>query len=274
MQQFQTPDVTREFLRLCLDPGPGREKRTPVRLLEVLPQQMHDAVIRHAPYLRAMRDRVDALAEQHQAAKHEYADALTAWIHGEEPKPVDERYVIGRDGVFATLYDRQEQRLVVENATEEYCRQVRDALLATQGRPCVKCSALAPDHIAWAKGHLYVEPDEPQPAPAPARRSMPLLEVAAAAHDAAVTHAAKCGTCWPGMRLAEMCEDGQRAALAVLEPPEAAPQCAHVAWEVTHEYRNGLGTWTKLRKCSDCGERLPSIVELEPHLAENAGEQR
>ncbi|MFB7929210.1 hypothetical protein ACFC4C_08880 [Streptomyces sp. NPDC056039] len=41
-----------------------------------------------------------------------------------------DRYVIGRDGVFATLWDRQERRLVVENATEEYCRRVRDTLLA------------------------------------------------------------------------------------------------------------------------------------------------
>lgn len=40
------------------------------------------------------------------------------------------RYVIGRDGVFATLYDRQEQRLIVENATEEHCRAVRDRLTA------------------------------------------------------------------------------------------------------------------------------------------------
>lgn len=40
------------------------------------------------------------------------------------------RYAIGRDGVFATLYDRQEQRLVVENATEEHCRNVRDQLQA------------------------------------------------------------------------------------------------------------------------------------------------
>ncbi|MFH9426406.1 hypothetical protein [Streptomyces sp. NPDC017529] len=39
------------------------------------------------------------------------------------------RYVIGRDGGFATLWDRQEKRLVVENASEEHCRRVRDGLL-------------------------------------------------------------------------------------------------------------------------------------------------
>lgn len=42
--------------------------------------------------------------------------------------PDTERYVIGRDAAFATLYDRQEQRLVVENATEDHCRTVRDQL--------------------------------------------------------------------------------------------------------------------------------------------------
>lgn len=42
----------------------------------------------------------------------------------------EDRYVIGRDGVFATLYDRQENRLVVENSTEEHCRKVRDQLIA------------------------------------------------------------------------------------------------------------------------------------------------
>ncbi|WP_157849378.1 hypothetical protein [Streptomyces violaceorubidus] len=47
-------------------------------------------------------------------------------------KPASDRYVIGRDGVFATLYDRQEQRFVVENATEEHCRKVRTELEASQ----------------------------------------------------------------------------------------------------------------------------------------------
>ena len=41
---------------------------------------------------------------------------------------MDDRYVIGRDGVFATLYDRQERRLIVENSTEEHCRRVRGQL--------------------------------------------------------------------------------------------------------------------------------------------------
>lgn len=40
------------------------------------------------------------------------------------------RYVIGRNGAFATLYDRQTNRLLVDNATESHCRRVRDRLIA------------------------------------------------------------------------------------------------------------------------------------------------
>lgn len=47
---------------------------------------------------------------------------------------MDDRYVIGRDGVFATLWDRQENRPVVENATEEHCRKVRDDLTQRDAR--------------------------------------------------------------------------------------------------------------------------------------------
>ncbi|MFE1767271.1 hypothetical protein ACFW81_24015 [Streptomyces angustmyceticus] len=43
-----------------------------------------------------------------------------------------DRYAIGRNGVFATLYDRQERRLLVENATEEHCLKVRDQLIDGQ----------------------------------------------------------------------------------------------------------------------------------------------
>jgi hypothetical protein len=41
-----------------------------------------------------------------------------------------ERYAIGRNGVFATLYDRVEQRIVLDNTTEDHCRRVRDQLIA------------------------------------------------------------------------------------------------------------------------------------------------
>ncbi|MER7477351.1 hypothetical protein ABTX60_06810 [Streptomyces sp. NPDC126510] len=150
-----------------------------------------------------------------------------------------ERYVIGRNGVFATLYDWQEHRLVVDNATEEHCRRVRDELTA----PRV---------------------DEPKPTPA-ARRSMPLLEAVAATFKATSEHAERCGICHTNMRLAEMCPAGQKAALDALEP-----DCAHVSWEVTGEHRNDQGMWVKYRRCADCADNLASVVEPEPHWPDKA----
>jgi len=239
-----TADELRAFLKLCLDPGAGREKRTPVRLLEILPPQMHDQLIRHAPHLRSLRHRVDALAEQQRAAHDEYADALAAWIRGDEPGP--------------------------------------------------------------------------------ARRPLPLLEAVTLAYEAAVEHIDGCSTCRPDMRLAEMCPDGQRAAVAGLDTVPAAvtecahqspedmrtvggrilltrcgdcgeglpftavemnaaradvaaldaefpdDQCAHVAWEVTSEYRNARQMWVKSRKCADCGDVLEPLVEPEPHWPDKA----
>ncbi|MFF1356946.1 hypothetical protein [Streptomyces sp. NPDC058297] len=44
-----------------------------------------------------------------------------------------DRYVIGRDGVFATLWDRQERRLVIANSSEEHCRRVMQGLTASAG---------------------------------------------------------------------------------------------------------------------------------------------
>ncbi|MFE7930381.1 hypothetical protein ACFU6S_16895 [Streptomyces sp. NPDC057456] len=98
---------------------------------------------------------------------------------------------------------------------------------------------------------------------------MPLLQAVTAAYDAAVAHATKCGTCWPDMHIAEMCADGQREALASLDHADGEPQCAHVAWEVTSEHHNELGTWTKSRRCSDCDEPLSTLVKPEPHWPEN-----
>ncbi|MFD7661312.1 hypothetical protein [Streptomyces sp. NPDC059788] len=78
--------------------------------------------------------------------------------------PQGDRYVIGRNGVFATLWDRQEERLVVDNATEEQCRRVRDGLIeqnhaidladAAFARLTIEhsecCSAA--DYPGWARG--------------------------------------------------------------------------------------------------------------------------
>jgi hypothetical protein len=219
-QQYETPEALRSFLKLCLDPGYGI-KRPPVRLAEVLPEPLARKVAEFAPHLGRMRQHAEALDEQATRARRAYADALAAWIHGEDPKRV---------------------------------------------------------------------------------QSMPLLQAVAVAYDAAVAHAAKCGTCWPGMRLAEMCPDGQRAAIASLdaatecahedndefstavglvlrrrcrhcgEPLEAVvePECAHLAWEVTSEYRNARHLRVKSRKCGDCGDGLEPVVEPEPHWPDKA----
>ncbi|AIV35560.1 hypothetical protein [Streptomyces sp. CCM_MD2014] len=96
-----------------------------------------------------------------------------------------------------------------------------------------------------------------------------LLDAAEAAGRAAEAHAAACGTCSAGDRLAELCPDGQRivseaahqAAPNVVDPP-----CPHTSWEVTSEYpaRDGSG-WVKSRRCADCGDSLDPVTEPEPH---------
>jgi hypothetical protein len=47
----------------------------------------------------------------------------------------EDRYVIGRDGVFATLYDRQEDRVILDNSTEEHCRRVRADIIRAASVP-------------------------------------------------------------------------------------------------------------------------------------------
>ncbi|MEU2265014.1 hypothetical protein ABZ568_00870 [Streptomyces olindensis] len=343
LNDYDTPDKLRAFLKLCLDPGHGIQ-RSPEKLAEVLPEPLLRKVVEFAPLLGVLRDSAVALDQQTTHAFRAYADALAAWIHAEEPNPQPERYVIGRNGVFATLYDRLEECLVVDNSTEDHCRKVRDGLLAAEGAECV-CGAPvmwlpdAGDPYGWKHSpqagrscqrarprcpecHMphtlipgeppmcrsireHVAAEEPKQPPA-ARRSLPLMEAVAVAYDAATEHAAQCGTCWPGMRLAEMCADGQAAAIASLDTvptvadcahdeddelrtvaglvlvrrcahcgerlaPVVEPECAHLAWEVTSEYRNARQMWVKSRKCADCGDRMDPSVEPEPHWPEKAG---
>jgi hypothetical protein len=109
MADLDTPAKLRAFLKLCLNPGHGRDKRTPVRLLEVLPAPMHDQLIQHAPHLRPLRHRVEALAEQQRAAHDEYADALAAWIRGDE-QPAGRRSLPLLDAV-SLAYDAAVQHI-------------------------------------------------------------------------------------------------------------------------------------------------------------------
>ncbi|MFJ7489743.1 hypothetical protein ACIQZB_00530 [Streptomyces sp. NPDC097727] len=191
MHQHDTPEALRDFLKLCLDPGHGI-KRAPVRMAEALPEPLARKVVEFAPHLGGLRDHAEALdkqaklaAKRAKEAHRAYADALTAWIHDEEPEPV--------------------------------------------------------------------------------HQSMSLLDAVAASTQAAQEHAKQCDTCDTSMRLAEMCPQGQRAALAAL-----TPGCAHVAWEVTSEFRNSHNLWVKFRQCSDCDELLPPTYDVEPHWPDKA----
>ncbi|MFF4036389.1 hypothetical protein ACFYZ2_42745 [Streptomyces sviceus] len=94
----------------------------------------------------------------------------------------------------------------------------------------------------------WIHGEEPEPV-----RSMPLLQAVTVAYDAAVSHAVRCGTCWPGMRLAKMCPDGQRAAIASLDTVPA------MAAEFTHDEDDEIRTvagQVLVRRCRHCGERL------------------
>ncbi|MGW4007894.1 hypothetical protein [Streptomyces sp. NPDC004763] len=178
-----TPDQLRDFLRLCLSPGRGIE-RTPAKLVEILPDPLHDELLQHAPHLRALRHRADTLSAQHQAAQQTYAQAVADWINDEQP--------------------------------------------------------------------------------APASPSLPLIDAVTKAYEAAATHADQCDTCRPDMRLPEMCQAGQQAALGALSQHPTDHLCAHVAWEVTHEYRSARQLLRQERRCADCGERLDSRVVADP----------
>ncbi|WP_327345910.1 hypothetical protein [Streptomyces europaeiscabiei] len=88
---YKTEDELRGFLCLCLDPGPGRTKRTAAQLAAIMPDPVYEALIQYAPNLVELREHAGQLAEQATAAHHAYAEGLVAWIRGDEPKPVRRR---------------------------------------------------------------------------------------------------------------------------------------------------------------------------------------
>ncbi|MET8747233.1 hypothetical protein [Streptomyces sp. NPDC004728] len=147
-------------------------------------------------------------------------------------------------------------------------------------------------HRAYAEALAsWIHGEEPTQVP---RRSMPLLKAVSAVYDAAVSHAARCSTCGPNMGFAEMCDEGARTVIAALDEPatqpftaeEAAaapadaaasdveasddPECAHVAWEVTSEFRNSNNLWVKSRRCTDCGQPMQPTYDVEPHWPDKA----
>jgi hypothetical protein len=60
--------------------------------------------------------------------------------------------------------------------------------------------------------------------------------------------------------------DAVRRAVAGAEqqPTPGAQACPHESWAVTGEHREDDG-WHKSRRCNDCAEDLPPVVEAEPH---------
>jgi hypothetical protein len=88
--QLSTPDEVRGFLRMCLDPGPGRDKRTVTQLALIMPDWLVGHLAEHAPELAGLRAAVEAAEERAAQARAEYTEALRSWIAHET--------VPGRDG--------------------------------------------------------------------------------------------------------------------------------------------------------------------------------
>ncbi|MEU0942401.1 hypothetical protein ABZ379_06330 [Streptomyces canus] len=83
---FQNEHELRAFLRTCIDPGPGRDKRTPIRLVEALPHQYAAALEQFAPrYLAAMGRTAAELTGRAEDMRHAYASSVLAWIRDEQP---------------------------------------------------------------------------------------------------------------------------------------------------------------------------------------------
>ena len=84
--QFQNEHELRAFLRTCIDPGPGRDKRTPTRLVEALPHEDAAALEEFAPrYLGAMGRTAAELTGRADDMRHAYASSVLAWIRDEQP---------------------------------------------------------------------------------------------------------------------------------------------------------------------------------------------
>ncbi|TLS46033.1 hypothetical protein FE633_10785 [Streptomyces montanus] len=84
--QFLNEHELRAFLRLCIDPGSGRDKRTPARMADAVHPACEDALRELAPpYLEAYRRNADDLAKRAEGMRQAYAVALLAWTRDEQP---------------------------------------------------------------------------------------------------------------------------------------------------------------------------------------------
>lgn len=68
----------RGFLRLCLNPGPGREGRTVEGLARRMPPFLADSIADHVPALAALRKAAQDAQEAYVAALQEWITAETA----------------------------------------------------------------------------------------------------------------------------------------------------------------------------------------------------
>ncbi|MFJ4627111.1 hypothetical protein [Streptomyces sp. NPDC088847] len=82
---FANQHELRSFLRICIEPGEQRDKRTPVRLAAALPAPVLAALAEHAPHVDAIRKATDADAQRAEESRNDYAAALLSWIRDEQP---------------------------------------------------------------------------------------------------------------------------------------------------------------------------------------------
>ncbi|WNI20337.1 hypothetical protein [Actinacidiphila sp. ITFR-21] len=85
--QLNTAAEVRAFLALCLDPGPGRDKRTVARVTEIMPDWLAGPLNQYAPHLAGLSDAVHQAEAAAAAARAAHAEALEAWIAGDDTPP-------------------------------------------------------------------------------------------------------------------------------------------------------------------------------------------
>lgn len=78
--KLDTETEVRAFLKLCLNPGIGRVKRTPAKLAKVMPEWLREPLAVHAPDLAALHAEAVRLRGEAERAEKAYAKALGAWI--------------------------------------------------------------------------------------------------------------------------------------------------------------------------------------------------
>ncbi|MFF1834165.1 hypothetical protein ACFVXE_08160 [Streptomyces sp. NPDC058231] len=80
---LDTVGEVRDFLRLCLNPGPRRAGRTVAQLAKVMPDWLAERLTAHAPHVAEFREAAARAETEAARARKAYADALGAWISEE-----------------------------------------------------------------------------------------------------------------------------------------------------------------------------------------------